>query len=42
MELVELSMEEAEQKLLQGEVKVLGWVAMLALGLLYFKEHFKK
>jgi ADP-ribose pyrophosphatase len=42
MELVELTIEEAEQKLLQGEVKVMGWVAMIAMGLLYLKTHFKK
>jgi Na+/H+ antiporter NhaC len=37
MELVELSFEEVEQKLLQGEVKVMGWVAMIAMGLLSLK-----
>jgi len=40
MEFVELTIEEIEQKLLQGEVKVMGWVAMIALGLLYLKRHF--
>jgi ADP-ribose pyrophosphatase len=38
MEPVELSIEETEQKLLQGEVKVLGWQAMNALGVLYLKK----
>jgi ADP-ribose pyrophosphatase len=42
MELVELTIEEVEQKLLQGEVKVMGWVAMIAMGLLYLKSHLKK
>lgn len=42
MELVELTIEEVEQRLLQGEVKVMGWVAMIAMGLLYLKEHLKK
>jgi len=40
MELVELSREDVEQKLLQGEVKVLGWAAMIAMGLLYLQNHF--
>jgi ADP-ribose pyrophosphatase len=38
MELIELSIEEAEQRLMRGEVKVMGWVAMIALGLLYLKR----
>jgi ADP-ribose pyrophosphatase len=38
MEVVELSIEELEQKLLEGEVKVLGWIAHLALGMLYLKK----
>jgi ADP-ribose pyrophosphatase len=42
MELVEMTIEEAEQKLLQGEVKVMGWAAMIAMGTLYLKSHFKK
>jgi len=37
MELVELTVEEVEQKLFQGEVKVQGWVAIVAMGLLYLK-----
>ncbi len=41
IELVELSIEEVEQKLLQREVKVMGWVAMIAMGLVYLKEHLK-
>jgi ADP-ribose pyrophosphatase len=40
MELVELTIEETEQKLLQGEVKVMGWVAMIAMGLLHLRKHF--
>jgi NTP pyrophosphohydrolases containing a Zn-finger, probably nucleic-acid-binding len=39
MELVELSIEEVEQKLLRSEVKVMGWVAMVALGILYLRLH---
>ena len=39
MELIELTIEEAEQKLLQGECKVMGWVAMAAMGILYLKLH---
>jgi ADP-ribose pyrophosphatase len=35
---VELTMEEAEQKLLQGEVKVQGWISVIAMGLLYLKK----
>jgi ADP-ribose pyrophosphatase len=38
MELVELSIEEVEQKLLRSEVKVMGWVAMIAMGILYLKS----
>jgi hypothetical protein len=38
MELVEFTIEEVEQKLLQGEVKVMGWVAMIAIGILYLKS----
>jgi hypothetical protein len=38
MELVELSIEEVEQKLLRSEVKVMGWVAMVAIGILYLKS----
>jgi ADP-ribose pyrophosphatase len=37
MELIELNIEEVEQKLIRGEVKVMGWVAMIAMGLLYLK-----
>ena len=37
MELVELTFDEAERKLLYGEIKVMGWVAMVAVGLLYLK-----
>jgi ADP-ribose pyrophosphatase len=39
MELLELSIEKAERELLNGEVKVMGWVAMIAIGLLYLKKH---
>ena len=42
MQLLELSIEEVEQKLLLGEVKVMGWVAMVALGLLYRQLNLKK
>lgn len=38
MELVEFTIEEVEQKLFQGAVKVQGWVAIIALGLLYLKK----
>jgi ADP-ribose pyrophosphatase len=38
MEPVELTIDEAEQKLLQGEIKVLGWQAMIALGVLFLKN----
>jgi ADP-ribose pyrophosphatase len=38
MEKTELPVEEVEKKLLQGEVKVLGWSALVALGLLYLKS----
>ena len=38
MELTELTIDEAEQKLFQGEIKVMGWVAMVAVGLLYLKR----
>jgi ADP-ribose pyrophosphatase len=39
MELIELTIEEAEQKLMLGEVKVMSWVAMIAMGFLYLKKH---
>ena len=38
MDLVEFTIEEVEQKLFQGEVKVQGWVAIVAMGLLYLKK----
>jgi ADP-ribose pyrophosphatase len=38
MELIEITIEEAEQKLFQGEMKVLGWLAVTAMGLLYLKK----
>ena len=38
MEQVEFTIEEVEQKLLQGEVKVQGWVALVAMGLIYLKS----
>jgi ADP-ribose pyrophosphatase len=37
MEFVELTIEELEEKLLQGEVKVMGWVAMIAMGIIYLR-----
>jgi len=40
MKLVELSLDETERKLLQGEVKVQGWIAMIALGILYLRGKF--
>ena len=42
MELVELTIEEVEQKLMQGEVKVMGWAAMIAMGLLFLKKRWNK
>jgi ADP-ribose pyrophosphatase len=39
MEFVELTIEELEEKLLQGEVKVMGWVAMIAMGIIYLRLH---
>ena len=39
MELVEMTIVEVEKKLFDGEVKVMGWVAMVAVGLLYLKKH---
>ncbi len=41
MELVELTTEEAEKKLMQGEVKVMGWMTMIALGLLYIRSDYR-
>ena len=38
MNLVELTLDEVEQKLFQGEVKVQGWVAMMAMAVLYLKN----
>jgi len=38
MEQVEFTMKEAEQNLFQGEVKVQGWVALVAMGLMYLKS----
>jgi ADP-ribose pyrophosphatase len=38
MELVELTVDEVERKLFQGEIKVLGWIAMVAFGLLELKR----
>jgi ADP-ribose pyrophosphatase len=38
MEQVELTAEEVERKLFQGEIKVMGWVAMIAAALLYLKR----
>lgn len=39
MVLVALTLDQLEEKLLAGEVKVQGWIAMLALGLLYLKKY---
>lgn len=39
MELIEMNIDDVEQKILQGDVKVMGWVAMVATGLLYLKLH---
>jgi ADP-ribose pyrophosphatase len=36
-ELAEFTIQEVEQKLFQGEVKVQGWVSIVAMGLLYLK-----
>ena len=36
---VTLSPDEAEQALLQGEFKVLGWAAMMGMALLYLKKN---
>jgi ADP-ribose pyrophosphatase len=38
MEFIELTIDETERRLMQGEVKVMGWVAMIAMGLLYLKS----
>ena len=35
---VELTIEEAERKLFRGDIKVMGWLAMVAVGLLYLKR----
>jgi len=41
MQRVELTIEQLEETVLQGEVKVMGWVAMIAMGLLYVKHQEK-
>jgi ADP-ribose pyrophosphatase len=38
MEMLELSVKEVEERTMQGEVKVLGWLALVALGLLHLKS----
>ncbi len=38
MEPVETTLDVAEQRLFQGEVKVLGWLGVIAMGLLYLKS----
>jgi ADP-ribose pyrophosphatase len=38
MELIELTPLELEERLLQGEVKCMGWAAMFGIGLLYLKK----
>jgi hypothetical protein len=42
MELIEMSPAELEEKLLQGEVKAMGWLAMFGLGLLHLKREAQK
>jgi ADP-ribose pyrophosphatase len=42
MELHEYSLEQMKEYLFQKEVKVLGWAAMIAMGLLYLERHFKE
>jgi ADP-ribose pyrophosphatase len=37
MRLAEFTIQEVEQKLFQGEVRVQGWVTIVAMGLLYLK-----
>jgi ADP-ribose pyrophosphatase len=37
MKMIECSIEEVEHKLFQGEVKIQGWIAIIAMGLLYLK-----
>jgi ADP-ribose pyrophosphatase len=38
MELVEFSFDEVQKKLFQQEIKTQGWLAVVALGLLYLKS----
>jgi ADP-ribose pyrophosphatase len=38
MELHEFSIDEVENSLLQHEVKVMGWTAMVAMGIIYLKK----
>jgi len=38
MEPAEFAIDEVEQKLFQGEVKVQGWVTIVAMGLLYLRN----
>lgn len=38
MEMVELTIEEVEKEVLHGEVKALGWLALVAMGILYLKS----
>ncbi|MFH0991958.1 MAG: NUDIX hydrolase [bacterium] len=39
MIMVEMTVEEAEERMFRGEVKVLGWLAMVAAGLLFLKSN---
>jgi len=41
MEIVELTIEEAEKKLMQGDVKVMSWMTMIAMGLLYIRSDYR-
>jgi ADP-ribose pyrophosphatase len=38
MEMLELSPEEVEERLFSGEIKVQGWLAVIAVALLYLKK----
>ena len=42
MERVEFSLDELEHRLQQGEVKVMSWIAIIAMGILYLKAHFNQ
>ncbi|HOV98895.1 MAG TPA: NUDIX hydrolase [Bacteroidota bacterium] len=38
MEIVKMTIDEVEEKLISGEVKVQGWIAMIAMGILYLRR----